>query len=136
MRCIAVCISLLLTTIGLGQEITIIPKPSEVKLGQGKFLLTNKTCILAYMDDQVKTAGMLNDYLKRFYGFTLPVKKKVEKTDSYISFTSIHAESNFPDEGYRLSIQKIGLELLLNQPVGIFMDYKPCFNYCRQTKRR
>ena len=127
MRCITVCISLLLATVGLSQEISIIPKPSELKLGQGQFLLTNKTCILAYLDDQAKTAAMLNDYLKRFYGFTLPIKKKIEKTDSYIFFSSIHAESSFPNEGYRLSVQKNKIEIAAKSARGHFYGLQTLF---------
>lgn len=127
MRCITVFISLLLMIAGHSQEITIIPKPSEVKLGQGKFLLTNKTSILAYLDDQAKTAAMLNDYLKRFYGFTLPIKKKIEKTDSYIFFSGIHAESSFPNEGYRLSVQKNKIEIAAKSARGHFYGLQTLF---------
>jgi N-acetyl-beta-hexosaminidase len=62
---------------GLAQ-VSIIPQPVEVKMPEsaGNFSITSKTSI--YLEDArlAPSAAFLNDYLKQFYGFTLPVKKK------------------------------------------------------------
>src|ERR1035437_6446321 len=75
-------------------DINIVPQPVETKKTEDEFKLDKKTCILSYVDD--KAANMLNFYLEKLYGFTLPIKKTVQKDEKYIFFSSIHAESNYP----------------------------------------
>jgi hexosaminidase len=63
---------------------------------------------------------MLNFYLEKLYGFTLPIKKTVQKDKKYIFFSSIHAESNYPDEGYSLKILKNKIDIASKTGAGAF----------------
>ena len=54
-------------------KIIIVPKPVSLEMHSGNFNLTSRTVIIA--DKNVHhDAEMLNFYLKKLYGFTLPVK--------------------------------------------------------------
>ena len=99
-------------------DINIVPQPVETKKTEGEFKLDKKTCILSYVDD--KAANMLNFYLEKLYGFTLPIKKTVQKDEKYIFFSSIHAESNYPDEGYSLKILKNKIDIASKTGAGAF----------------
>ena len=55
----------------------IVPRPAEVKKLPGGFQLDSKTAILGNTDQ----ANMLNFYLEKLYGFTLPIKQTVNKSE-------------------------------------------------------
>lgn len=68
-------ITLMLTsTLTFGQDkVVIIPKPVSLEMHSGNFNLNAKTIIIANKTVQ-HDAEMLNVYLKKLYGFTLPIK--------------------------------------------------------------
>ncbi|HUS01736.1 MAG TPA: family 20 glycosylhydrolase [Chitinophagaceae bacterium] len=98
-------------------EINIIPRPVYIKVNTGSFALDRKTCIL---NQDKKAADLLNNYLKTLYGFTLPIKKDVQKDEKYIFFSSVHAESRYPNEGYGLKISKNKIEISSKTETGAF----------------
>jgi hexosaminidase len=112
--------ALLCITVAQAQEIDIIPKPVEMKMGAGKFILDKNTCILAYAEGQIAVANVFNQFLKNYYAFTLPIKNKTANTDHLITFSSIHLESNFPEEGYQLNIRKNRIEIAAKTQAGLF----------------
>lgn len=67
------CLILLLPLYLAGQEINIIPKPVEMKIGNGSFILNNSTFIIANKAD-TKEADYLNSYLEKFYKLDLKIK--------------------------------------------------------------
>jgi hexosaminidase len=52
------------------QEINIIPRPAEIKMGKGFFTITTETAI-AYDQFSESAAFFLNEYLNKVYGFKL-----------------------------------------------------------------
>jgi hexosaminidase len=58
------------------QNVSIIPAPVNYQVARESFVLSSKTAIVLSDAGESNTANFLNDYLKKFYGFTLPVKKK------------------------------------------------------------
>ncbi len=56
-------------------EVNIIPKPVSLQQQNGSFTITPKTTIVLLADSLKNSASYLNTYLKRYYGFELPVKK-------------------------------------------------------------
>ncbi|MDQ6757888.1 MAG: family 20 glycosylhydrolase [Bacteroidota bacterium] len=90
-------------------DINIVPKPAEMKKTDGTFLLDKSTPILSYVNDG--NANMLNSYLEKLYGFSLPIKKTIEKNEKYIFFSQMHDESASPNEGYSLIITKNKIEI-------------------------
>jgi len=62
-----------LTTISFAQTVSIIPEPVSIQMNTGHFKLTKSTIILT--NDLLKQgAELLNGYLKKIYGFQLPIK--------------------------------------------------------------
>lgn len=58
------------------QPINIIPQPNQVTAKEGSFKLSARTVIIARTKDEIKSANFLNEYLKNYYGFKLPVQSK------------------------------------------------------------
>jgi hexosaminidase len=67
------------------QEINIIPHPAVLHPGQGVFTITRSTSIVVKDNGERASADFLNSYLKRFYGFQLPVKNTDAKNSISIS---------------------------------------------------
>lgn len=101
-------------------NLNITPVPVKVTMGSGDFIITNKTIILAYTKSHQDMANMLNFYLQKKFGFTIPVKQKTDQAENYISFSSIHAESNTPREGYSLRVNKTKIEIGARTSTGTF----------------
>jgi hexosaminidase len=74
MRRILLLNCLLVSLAVYSQEINIIPSPAVLHPGKGIFTITRSTSIVVKDDGDRASAGFLNSYLKRFYGFQLPVK--------------------------------------------------------------
>lgn len=65
------------------KEVFIVPQPVSMTVNEGTFILTDKTILVA--DKSAKhEADMLNFYLKKLYGFTLPVKATAGKENAII----------------------------------------------------
>ena len=67
------------------QDISIIPKPVHLVQREGNFIITKNTAIVIMNDADLQTAEFLNSYLKKFYGFELPVKKQAVKNSILIN---------------------------------------------------
>ena len=59
------------------QNISIVPIPVKFELKPGNFNITSKTCFVIQDEGDRKSADFFNDYLKKFYGFSL----KIENTE-------------------------------------------------------
>ncbi len=68
-------ITLMLTgSLTFGQnDVVIIPKPVSLEMHSGNFNLNSKTTVITNKSAE-HVADMLNVYLKKLYGFTLPIK--------------------------------------------------------------
>ena len=60
----------------LAQDINIIPQPAHLIKKEGTFIITKNTSLVIPNDANMETGKFLNSYLKKFYGFELPVKNK------------------------------------------------------------
>lgn len=93
------------------QQINIIPQPVSAQIKEGSFTLNKSTFIVANHAAK-QDADLLNIYLKKLYGFTLPIKNIDPYTSAaknYITIGNIYPEiqTNFiKDEFYRISIDK------------------------------
>jgi len=106
-KLIAVTICLLFATFAFAQadEVNIIPKPQSVTRGSGSFALNKKTKILAVSDAGRKFGAMLNELLKRNYGFELETTAKPQAKNA-VQF-AVLAPNGSPAglaEGYSLKI--------------------------------
>ncbi len=101
------------------QKINIIPQPAEVKLGTGEFVITPATSIVVTgTDPEVKRiAGMLNQELKRAAGFELKMASAPSKNAIHFKLVP---EVGLGKEGYRLKVGYEDVEVVANQPAGLF----------------
>src|SRR5215831_17691143 len=85
MRVLATLILVFLfTSPTLAQDINIIPQPAHLTKKEGSFIITKNTSLIIPDGQDMKTAEFLNDYLKKFYGFELSVKKEAAKNSILI----------------------------------------------------
>ena len=65
------------------QPVLIIPTPVSVVMQQGHFIVNNQTMINANAAT-LSEAALLNDYLQKIYGFTLPVVQNAKPGKNHI----------------------------------------------------
>ena len=85
---IALCVfhfCFLFSSYVVAQDINIIPQPAHLTKKEGSFIITKNTSLVVPDDADLKTAEFLNDYLKKFYGFELAVKKQATKNSIVIN---------------------------------------------------
>ena len=101
------------------QKVNIIPQPAEVKLGTGEFVVTPATTIVAIgTDPEVRRiANMLNLDLKRAAGFELKITSVPTKNAIHFKLLP---ELALGKEGYRLKVNYEEVEIVANQPAGLF----------------
>jgi hexosaminidase len=97
----------------------LIPLPMEVTEGEGQFLLTNKTTIVA-PDEAAATAQYLADVLAPATGFRLGVTR--ERSDD--NFLELRLDESLSDklgnEGYALEVTSSRVTIVAPKPAGLF----------------
>ena len=68
------------------QQPNIIPQPVNLKTMPGTFSISKSTRLIVTDNGEKLTASFLNDYLRKYYGFTLQTAKKA--TSNYISLNT------------------------------------------------
>ena len=101
------CLLLILPFFAFGQEINIIPKPAEMKVEKGFFVITNQTEIV-YTKNSEKTAIYLAGYLKKYYRINCNLSNDVHRKKAiYLMFVG-SLESEYI---YGLEINKLGITI-------------------------
>lgn len=119
----------------VGQNnLNLVPMPVKINKTSGEFLLNKKTCILAYTKSHEEYANLLNSYLKELLGYVLPIKQKTDQTGNFIYFSSQHAESNTPGEGYHLKIKKDRIEITSRTSSGAFYGIQTLIKFIPHSK--
>ncbi len=65
------------------KDVFVVPQPVSMTVNEGTFILTDKTLLVADKST-MHEADMLNYYLKKLYGFTLPIKAKAGKENAIL----------------------------------------------------
>jgi len=84
------------------QTVNIIPKPVSLDVTKGNFILTKSTVIVLSDEGERNTADFFNDYLNRFYGFSLNIAKSA--TANYIRFGTLKFIRPGTEGKYRMLI--------------------------------
>ncbi len=84
MKKILLCFALFLNLYAGAQHINIIPQPQKVELTGHYFYISPKTSIFIENEKLLRSADFLNQYLQKYYGFSLPVTKDVKKDNVII----------------------------------------------------
>jgi len=99
------------------QEFPIIPKPKELIMRKGSFIL-NKECVLKFdtsNDEASRIAGFFNDYLEKVCGF----KVEGDLKGKPVHF-KIMTRLNTGKEGYLLKVDSKGIFITASEPNGLF----------------
>lgn len=97
------------------QEISIVPKPQSLERGIGFFQINSKTPLIVKNEKDKNAADFLNQYLKTYFGITLPVKKQGQKGIE-INTAGTPAKK----DGYTLDADKSAIRITGNTPAGTF----------------
>lgn len=107
------------TPAGAQQAVTIIPRPSEMSLAQGKFVIDRATLIVA-AEAAREEAATLADSLQPALGYRLNVAQRPEAGKRRIRLTLEKQPSELGAEGYRLEVTPNAVEIRAAQPAGLF----------------
>jgi hexosaminidase len=104
MKKLFLLVSLFVCFTGFSQTktVTIVPEPVQLDMRTGNFSFDKSTVIVAGKSAQHE-ADMLNVYLNKLYGFTLPVKKEPANTTNSIVF-QLNNSSDRKD-AYQLTVK-------------------------------
>jgi hexosaminidase len=116
-------ITMMITTFvqAFSQQVAIIPLPSKLQINVGEFIL-NCDCSLQFDDknkEMMRIADFLNDFLKKSYGFQLKNNSKGKSVQ--FKLAKLLALGG---EGYQLKVDKNGVVISANSPVGIFYGFQ------------
>src|SRR5689334_7012647 len=75
----ALLVVLMFAITSMAQKISIIPQPVSLIEKKGQFRLPYGTSIKVMNKEDQKAADFLNNYLKKYYGFTLPERTKDQR---------------------------------------------------------
>ena len=99
------------------QEPAIIPKPAEISIQKGNFVL-NQYCTLQFdasNKELARIAAFFNDYMNEMYGFTIG-----ENTTGKSIQLKLISRLNLGKEGYLLKVNKNNIVITAASPNGLF----------------
>ncbi len=112
-------IGLAFSSASFSQNLNIIPAPVSAEARTGTFTITASTKIILEGSGTKKTADFFNNYLKEYYGFTLPVAKPKapEKNAIVLNFDKIE---NAVPGAYNLAVDKDKVYIGGDDEEGVF----------------
>ena len=99
-------------------QLNIIPQPVSVQTGNGQFILSKKTVIVANDETDRKTAEYFNEYLQQVYGFKLDIDKQEGK--NYIRLVTRKFIQAPGKDAYNLGVTKDGVTIEGDTYTGTF----------------
>ncbi len=99
------------------QNLAIIPKPAEISLGSGNFVL-DKSCSIQFDDtnkEVSRIASFFADYLKNVYN----LKLETSPGEKHIRF-SLLKNANLGKEGYLLKVSEQSIIIVASEANGLF----------------
>ena len=121
----------------MAQEISLIPKPAEMYVGEGKFLLNGKIviCYPEYSDKEIEK--VLDNFVEELEETTdvklkkstakkeklqnWEVTKYSKKADAHIL---IYVDESMADEEYKLSVTAKRIDITAAKPAGLFYAFQ------------
>ena len=99
--------------------LNIVPVPVKVEVNNNSFTITPSTLLLVKDKNSSTSAAFLNDYLKKFYGFSLKIVPFAFKNYISLSRSTLAKPSDKP-EGYTLNITNQSIDIAGDSYQGIF----------------
>lgn len=108
------------------QNVNIIPKPNNIKMGNGNFSINENVKLILLEKNTEKEAAFLNDYLKKYYGFALKVESHINKKNvlgnswKNAIVLNLNAINNTTEGAYSLVVDADKIYISGNSNVGVF----------------
>ncbi|MEP7232036.1 MAG: family 20 glycosylhydrolase [Ginsengibacter sp.] len=120
MKKILIAVSFFTSSFVMAQKINIVPQPAEMIMPKiaATFPITKKTTIVLKQSGLENSAGFFNEYLKKYYGFTLNISKNEAGNNSII--LDLQHGDNFTAEGYKMTVNNNGVLITGNDEAGAF----------------
>ncbi|MEO6916612.1 MAG: beta-N-acetylhexosaminidase [Chitinophagaceae bacterium] len=100
-------------------QVNIIPKPASLKMGNGELRINPDTRIVLSTKDLENQAVFFNDYLQKFYGFTLRLVNKATKSGNNIVLSNAAKKNNIAG-AYQLEINANAVNIKGDDAEGVF----------------
>ena len=98
--------------------VSVIPQPVHIAAGEGQFLISPETVLVAKDSADQNAANFLNDYLQKGYGFTLPLShNESENSIRIVTRPLIQAPEK---EAYHLVVKKESITIEGDSYAGSF----------------
>lgn len=104
------------------RHLSLVPRPLDLQLGQGDFLLTPTATITAEGPGAVEVAGLLGEYLRPATGFGLPVEAGSARGNGIhlVAEGDLQPdEAGFSSEVYQIDITTEGVTLRAETAAGL-----------------
>jgi len=111
-------ILLLSLSVARAAELSIIPRPNEIEMGQGVFMLDDRTAIVAEGKQAAGVAAYLNGELKKSRGIAFRIRKAAGT--NCIVFSTSGAPGSLGDEGYTLLVDSRRITITARGGAGLF----------------
>ncbi|HEY8659626.1 MAG TPA: family 20 glycosylhydrolase, partial [Hanamia sp.] len=113
--------------------VNIIPAPVELKLNSGNFSFNHSTQIIA-AESAMHEAKMFNFYLKKLYGFALPVKSKLENSKSGNVIILELTKSNDRKDAYNMAVESNKILISSTGSEGLFYGIQTLLQLLPENK--
>jgi hexosaminidase len=122
----------LILTVSAQTKVTIVPEPVSLEMHTGNFQFNSATNIVAENGAEHEVR-MLNFYLKKLYGFTLPTRAKVnEDNKSVIIFKLL--KNNERKDAYNLEVNSNKIIITSSSDEGLFYGMQTLLQLLPETK--
>ena len=99
--------------------LSILPRPNNIKLMDGHFLL-NGSVAIACSNEVCSEAALLADHLDLAAGLRLPVSSRLQSDSRRIELVLDPSCESYGREGYSLKVTELNVRLVAAEPAGLF----------------
>ena len=122
----------LILTVRAQTKVLIVPQPVSIEMHQGNFHFNSATNVTAENGAEHEVR-MLNFYLKKLYGFTLPARAKISSTNgSNIIFMLVN--NNERKDAYHLDVTANKIIISSSSNQGLFYGLQTLLQLLPETK--
>ena len=122
----------LILTVRAQTKVVIVPQPVSIEMHQGNFHFNSATNVIAENGAEHEVR-MLNFYLKKLYGFTLPARAKISSTNgSNIIFKLVN--NNERKDAYHLDVTANKIIISSSSNQGLFYGLQTLLQLLPETK--
>jgi hexosaminidase len=114
-------------------SVHIVPAPVELKMHAGSFSFNRSTEIIAG-EPAMHDAKMLNVYLNKLYGFSLPIRSKLPESKPGNSIILKLVTTNYRKDAYHLDVNSNNIIISSTGNEGLFYGIQTLLQLLPETK--